>query len=167
MRLFLASLCLLIFSVQPVFARVTPEDIVNEKKAVYQQKVGGYSEDHKRKLEDLSRRVDQINQQRSFELQENVLTQGLILDEFQNRVNSEKTISSSKAKQIEDVRYWITFAHEAISYQKAKIYIYDLIGESAIRNDTLRLINLFSSDLNSTRAKVIKSQKLLENLVKV
>ena len=162
MRIFLAALFLIVFTVQPALARVTPEDIVNEKRSVFEQKVKNYSEDHKKKLEDLSKAIDALNQKRSSELQEKVMIQGLILDEFQSRGNNEK----NKAKQIEDVRYWITFAHEAISYQKAKIYIYDLSSESAIKNDALRLISLFFSDLNSTRTKTIKSQKLLESLVK-
>ncbi len=160
-RLIVLFVTLSVFFLIPkhiALARVTPEDIVNEKRAEYESRVKNYSSDHKVKLEALAKRIDEINQQRSFELQQNVMAQGIILDEYMSR--------HPKDSGIEDVRYWITFAHEAISYQKARIYIYNLSSESNIKGDALNLISQFSSDLNSIRTKTIKSQKLLEALVK-
>lgn len=143
-----------------LLARITPEDIVNSARADYQSKVKAYSQKHRQELDNLSRQIAQVNQQRTYQLKVLMDRQGQILDEEQRRNNNQTTPAIDKA------RYWITFAHEAVAYQAAKIYIFELTSQGNIKSDALSLISQFQADLDSTRLKVINSQKILEEVVK-
>lgn len=154
---FLASLFLL---PHDVFARVTPEDIVNSKKEAYENRVVNYSASHRQNLENLSKRIAEVNRNRTNELDRIMVTQAYILDEYERRSDGKNS------EAIKNARYWITYAHEAVAYQAAKIYVFDLSAESNITKDALNTISLFQSELNSTRAKVINSRKTLMDTVK-
>lgn len=143
-----------------IYARVTPEDIVNSKKETYEKTVQNYSSLHKQKLTDLAGKITAINKKRTDELDWIMINQALILDEYEKRSNGKYL------EQIKKARYQITYAHEAVAYQAAKIYIFNLTREANIKNDALNLISLFQSDLNSTRSKVIYSQNILEETIK-
>jgi hypothetical protein len=140
-------------------ARVTPEDILNERREAYNQRVGSYSQTGKDRLNLVSERIVEMNKAKTDELEWIMESQARILDEYETR-NPGKNI-----KGIEEGRYWITFAHEAVAYQAAKIYIFDLSTEANIEPDIKRTVGVFRSELNSTRDKVIKSQKVLEGII--
>lgn len=148
-----------LITIIPVQARVTPEDIVNSKREIYEEKVKNYSPENKQKLENLAEKIAEVNKKRTDELDRIMVIQAAILDEYQGKMGSKNTA------QIEKARYWITYAHEAVAYQAAKIYLYNLSSESNIKNDALNLISLFQGDLNSARSKVIYSQKILKKTV--
>lgn len=141
-------------------ARVTPEDIVNSKREAYEIKVKNYSSQNQENLKNISDSIAQVNKKRADQLDKIMAVQAAILDEYLRRHNGKNSEATDKA------RYWVTFAHEAVAYQAAKIYIFDLRGEASIKNDMLSTISLFQSDLNSTRSKVIYSQEVLKRLVK-
>lgn len=158
-------------TLNPIFARTTPEDIVNSKKATYEQRVKNYSQINRQKLEDLSKKIAQVNQKRTDELNLIIQTQGLILDEYVKRFNIEEDggkdgIHRNLGDSAANARYWITYAHEAVAYQAAKMYVFNLTTEANIKNDALNTVNLFQSDLNSAKLKVIKSQNILLEVVK-
>lgn len=148
------------FSVSPAFARVTPQDILNQQREAYDKQVASYSQQDRAKLERLSAEIARVNKQRTDQLETNMLTQAAILDEFQSRSGGEPTSA------IEKSRYWITFAHEAVAYQAAKIYIFDLNGEKNIRSDAGNLISKFESELNYARSQVVYSQQILKETIK-
>ena len=107
-----------------VSARTTPEDIVNAKKDAYNQRVTSYSPESKQKLEDYSQKIADLNKKITEDYQLNMEAQAQILQEYIKR-NPEKASSS----QVENANYWLTYAHEAVAFQAAKIYIFDLSGE--------------------------------------
>lgn len=145
---------------QVIARRVAPQNILDIKKDIYNQKVQNYSLEHKNELEKITFRIMKINKLRTDQLSQIIQTQANILDEYQNR-NEGKNIEA-----IEKARYWITFAHEAVAYQAAKIYVFELSSEPAIKGDANNLVSLFQSDLSSTRNKVIYSQKILKSTLK-
>lgn len=145
--------------VVPVFARITPEDIVQEKKVTYETKVKSYSVINKQKLEKLAQDIALVNKKRTNELENIMIAQGNILDEYENRQKGKN------AESIKNARYWITYAYESVAYQAAKIYIFSLTSENNIRNDALNLISQMAGELNSSRTKVINSQKTLEKTI--
>ncbi len=160
------------YSLFTTHARTTPEDIINSKRANYELKVSNYSQTNKQKLENLSVKIAKLNQKKTKQLEEAVLMQGLILDEYTRRINYQEDggkdgIHRNLAKEVENTRYWITFAHEAVAYQAGKVYIINLSSEKNIKNDALVTINQFQSDLNYVRSQVLKSQQLLENIIGV
>ncbi len=142
-----------------VFARVTPEDIVQEKRVIYETKVKNYSPQNKQKLEKLVNDIDLVNKKRTDELENIMIAQGTILDEYETRS------AGKNGEAIKNARYWITYTHEAVAYQAAKIYIYSLTSAGNIKNDALNLISQMAGELNSARTKVINSQKTLEKTI--
>lgn len=150
-----------------ILARITPEDIVNSKKEAYEKKVVSYSVSHKQNLENLSKKIARVNKNRTDELDRIMVTQALILDEYETRLRQGSGGQGRYAEAIERARYWITYAHEAVAYQAAKIYIFNLSSEGNIGNDALNTILLFQSELNSTRTKVINSRKTLLDTLKL
>lgn len=156
--LLLALISLVIFS-PPVYARVTPEDIVNERKATYNSKVKNYSPENKQKLETMNKKIHELNWKIAGELEELMLRQGTILDEYQRRNGGVET------EAMKNSRYWITYAHEAVAYQAAKVYIYDLTGEKNVDRDINITINQLLGEITTLKGKVVKSQNILKGVV--
>lgn len=149
-----------LFTTQLILARTTPEDIVNSKREVYQKRVQNYSSKHQQRLQELSDQIKRLNSQVTAEQEVNIANQGAILDEYVTRTKTENSPAVEKA------RYWLTYAHEAIAYQAAKIYIYDLTTESSIKKDVLNLISSLQADLNSTKQKTLNSHQIIVKLIK-
>jgi hypothetical protein len=137
-------------------ARTTPEDIVNEKRATFNLSVKNYSPQSKEKLESWEKKVAEANKEKTDILDENMIRQALILEEYARR---------NPNKNIENARYWLTYAHEAVAFQAAKIYIFNLSTEKNINSDIISTISILQSELNTLRGKVIKSQKIISELV--
>lgn len=147
----------------PVLARTTPADIVNSKLDSYNQTVANYSLQSKQKLEEISQKIALINKKRTEELEKIVLVQGEILDEYQRRLGEDDRPAYERRQDaLDTARYWITFAHEAIAYQAGKVYVFNLNGEASLRNDILRTISLFQSELEYAKAKTIYAKQLLD-----
>lgn len=152
------------------FARTTPEDIVNAQKSAYQQSIRNYSTSSKEKLNLWEKKIETFNDIKCAELEHIMETQGLILDEFIRRNEiSQKKMTDGKTRNlgdpIENARYWLTYAHEAVAYQAAKNYVFNATGESAINQNITSTINVMSGDINILKGKVQKSQTIIEDLV--
>lgn len=143
-----------------IYARITPEDIVNSRREAYEAKVKNYSPQSRQKLENLSQKISVLNKIKTDELNAITKRQGEILDEYEKRLDFPENHSG-----IKNARYWLTFSHEAIDYQAAKIYIYNLSSEANIKNDALNLISQLQSELNYAKSTAEKSQGIIENLV--
>lgn len=139
-----------------IYARTTPEDIINAKRGEYQQKVVKYTPTHQQQLATLSDNVAAVNKKITNDLSTNMDRQSQILDEYANRHQSADLTSA---------RYWLTFAHEAVAYQAAHIYLFNLAGEGKIRRDSLNLISNLESDINILAGKVERSRKIIAALV--
>lgn len=138
------------------YARITPEDIVNEKRQLFTQRSKSYSPQSKTKLETWEKKIAGFNKEKTDILDENMTRQAQILEEYVRR---------NPNAEVEDARYWLTYAHEAVAYQAAKIYIFDLTSEKNINSDIVSTISILQSELNTLRGKVLKSQKIISELV--
>lgn len=150
---------LLLVGCQVAYARVTPEDIVNAKREVYQQIIKKYSPNSQVKLAQMEQGIAEVNQKLTDQLDVNMQTQAAILEEYARRQGGEASDS------IENARYWLTYAHEAVAFQAAKIYIFELSSEKNLQGDVTKTISQLQSDLNTLRGKVIKSQQIIKELV--
>lgn len=142
-----------------VFARVTPEDIANEQRGIYNSQVKNYSNENKKRLDEAGKKLQALNLRICGELDELMVRQGQILDEYLKRKGFKET------EAIKNSRYWITFAHEAVAYQQAKIYIFSLTGETNVERDINIAINNLQSDITTLKGKVVKSQGILKTTV--
>lgn len=153
------------------YARTTPEDIVNQKRDNYNQRVKNYSSENKQKLETFSQKIAEVNKKATDELSQNMDRQAQILEEQIRRTDADPRyqtdgIHRNLDNRVENARYWLTFAHEAVAFQAAKISIFDLTSEKNIKSDVLSAISQLESDLNILKGKVVKSHNTIKALVK-
>lgn len=173
-KLVLIALLLLITlpsSLFTVFARTTPEDIYNEKRASYETKRQTYSLENQKKLDQFEEELKNLNAFITTELEKNTLRQGEILDEYIRRNNIPTVPETDGIKRnledpVENARYWITYAHEAIAFQAAKNYLFTLTGESNINRDIVIQIQALQGDIGILKGKVEKSKQALLSLLK-
>ncbi len=175
--LFLFSLLVLLLithhsSLITTYARTTPEDIYNEKLDAYETKRQTYSLENQKKLDAYQDEIKALNAFITTELEHNTLRQGNILNEYIIRNNIPTVpetdgINRDLADPVENARYWITYAHEAIAFQAAKNYLFTLTGESSVDRDIILQIQTLQSDTGILKGKVEKSKqaliKMLEN----
>lgn len=169
---FILPIILIAFLLNPnySFARTTPEDIVNEKKLVYEQKVKSYSAINQQHLNKLSQDLAQVNKQETGYLESLVFRQGEILDEYVRRNNIKEDGGADGIHRSQDpvsvARIQVTRAHEDIAYQAARVYIFNLTSEGNIKKDAINLISNLEADLNKAKSSAIYSQNLILKLVK-
>ncbi len=169
---FLLPLILIIILLIPTysFARTTPQDQIDQEQQNYNQRIKKYSAIHQQQLNQLSKDITATNKLETNYLEDLVLKQGLILDEYVKRNNINENGGEDGVHRNQDsvstTRLAITRVHEAIAYQAAHIYILNLTSESNIKNDSNNLITNLEFDLNKVRQNTIYSQNLIENLVK-
>lgn len=166
--LFLFSLPSSLF---PAFARTTPEDIYNEKRQAYEDKRQTYSLENQKKLDQYEKEIKNLNAFITQELEVNTLRQGEILDEYIRRNNIPTVpetdgIARNLSDPVENARYWITYAHEAIAFQAAKNYMFGLTGEANINKDIVIQIQALQGDTGVLKSKVEKSKQALLSLLK-
>lgn len=167
-------LCLIIlltshFSL-PVEARINPESIYNDQRASYEKKRQTYSLENQKKLDQYEQEIKNLNTFITTELENNTLIQGEILDEYIQRkgiptVPETDGIRRNLTDPVENARYWITYAHEAIAYQAAKNYLFSLGSESTINRDIVLQINSMQADIGVLKGKVEKSKQALLSLL--
>lgn len=152
-----------------LFARTTPDDILREQREVYNTRVKNYSPENQRKLAEFEQKVAAMNKNQTDILEAKMVRQGEILNEYVFRQGIQERqadgISRNLSDPIENARYWLTFAHEAVAYQAAKHYIFDLSGENNIKANINSDINQLANDMDILAGKVDKSQKLVEALI--
>lgn len=154
----------------PVFARTTPEDIYNANREAYEKKRQTYSLENQKKLDLYEEEIKKLNAFITTELEHNTLRQGEILDEYIRRndiptVPETDGIRRNLTDPVENGRYWITYAHEAIAFQAAKKYLFSLTGESNIDRDITLQINALQGDIGVLKGKVDKSKQALMTLL--
>lgn len=151
-------------------ARTTPEDIYNQNRQAYETKRQTYSLENQKKLDAYEEEIKRLNAFITTELENNTLRQGEILDEYIRRndiptVPETDGIRRNLTDPVENARYWITYAHEAIAFQAAKNYLFQLSSEANINRDITLQINALQGDIGVLKGKVDKSKQALIKLL--
>lgn len=107
----------------------------------------------------MNKKIHELNRKICGDLEDLMLRQGIILDEYQRRNGGVET------EAMKESRYWITYAHEAVAYQAAKVYVYDLSGEANVDRDINITINQLLGEITTLKSKVVKSQNILKSVV--
>jgi hypothetical protein len=152
------------------WARVTPADIINDQKASFQARKNSYSSQNQAKLDFFNQAIADLNTKITSELEQNLIRQGQILDEYVRRTGYQEDggrdgIHRNTDKPVENARYWVTYAHEAAAYQAGRVYIINLSSQANINNDIVNSINALQSDISVLKSKVTKSQDLVEGIL--
>lgn len=163
----LFAICYLLSA--PVSARTTPQDIANQRKAEYEQRIKNYSATSKQKLAEFFQKIADLNKKQTDELEFQMIRQGQILDEYIQRKHIELPVETDgihrRDNPVEETRYWVTFAHEAIAYQASHLYFINVTSEKNIDSDIISTISSLQSDMGVLKGKVTKSQQILKELV--
>lgn len=157
-------------SLFPAFARTTPEDIYNEQRASYEAKRQTYSLENQKKLDGFEGEIKNLNRFITTELEADTLRQGEILDEYIRRnhiptIPETDGIKRNLDDPVENARYWITYAHEAVAFQAANNYLFALTNESSINRDIIIQIQALQGDTGVLKGKVEKSKQALTKLL--
>lgn len=158
-------------SLVTVSARTTPEDIYNQNRQAYESKRQTFSLENQKKLDAYEDEIKALNTFITKELENNTLEQGEILDEYIRRNNIPTVpetdgIRRNLSDPLENARYWITYAHEAIAYQAAKNYLFSLSSEANVNRDITIQIQALQGDIGVLKGKVEKSKQALLSLLK-
>lgn len=152
-----------------LYARTTPDDILREQREVYNNRVKNYSPENQKKLAEFEQKIAAMNKYQTDVLESKMRRQGEILNEYVFREGIQERqadgITRDLSDPVENARYWITYAHEAVAFQAAKHYIFDLSGEANIKTNVTSKINQLANNIDILAGKVDKSQKLVEALV--
>lgn len=167
---FLLVLALSVFA-STISARTTPEDIYNQNRQAYETKRQTFSLENQKKLDAYEDEIKALNAFITKELENNTLEQGEILDEYIRRNNIPTVPETDGIKRnlsdpLENARYWITYAHEAIAFQAAKNYMFSLSSEANINRDITIQIQALQGDIGVLKGKVEKSKQALIALLK-
>lgn len=150
-------------------ARTTPDDILREQREVYNMRVKNYSPENQRKLAEFEQKIAAMNKNQTDILESKMVRQGEILNEYVFRKGiSERQadgINRNLSDPVENARYWLTYAHEAVAFQAAKHYIFDLSGEANMKTNVTSKINQLANDIDILASKVDKSQKIIADLI--
>ncbi len=152
-----------------ISARTSPEDIINSQKDSFNQKLNSYSAGGRSKITEFDKKIADLNRKQTTELEALMVYQGAILEEYMRRHNvidrQSDGVSRNLSDPVENARYWLTYAHEAVAFQAGKIYILNLTSEANIKRDIQSTANALQNDISVLKNKVIKSQNIIEQLV--
>lgn len=172
----LLFITLFLITPQLAIARTTPDDINQANQQSFNTRVAKYTPAHQQQLKELAAQIAAANKEETDTLEQIMVTQGLILDEYQRRNLTQSRIDTQTKYHtpndalyqdgIEKARYWITYAHEAVAYQAAQVYIINLTSEGNIKSDTRSTVSQMRAGVASARQKVLNSQKTLEAIIK-
>jgi hypothetical protein len=153
----------------PVSARTTPDDILRDQQEAYNSKLKTYSPANQDKVAAFQQKITNLNKAQTDILEARMIRQGEILNEYVFRQGIEERqadgINRDLSDPVENARYWLTYAHEAVAFQAAKHYVLNLTGEANIKANINSQITRLANDVDILAGKVDKSQKIIETLV--
>lgn len=146
-----------------VFARTNPNDIYQENKFQFENNLAKISDPHKKELViNANQMLKDLNLSECQKFDTDINKMAAILDEEKSRQNVSKTTAAfgSLNTPLDTAEYYLTFAAEAVAYQKVQDYTPQISGSlSAGVNES---INSLEANLNTTQAKVTKAKEEIQ-----
>lgn len=144
-------------------ARVTPNDIYQEKRTAYESQLSKITDPTKRtKVVEGEKLLKQINLTVCSRFDDDIAKLTAILEEIKVRTNSEgaaTTVAYGEGdSQLDSAAYWLNFAQEAVAYQKSQDYTPAINGDSSIPGALTSSMNRLSGDLGGLRGKILKAK---------
>lgn len=142
------------------FARVTPNEIYQEKRTNFEKNLTQIEEPEKKELViKTDQMLKDINQKVTKRLDQDIEKLAAILEEEKSRQGVNNTIVAFGRGDslLDSAAYYINFAHEAIAYQKIQDYTPNLTSGNIDYALNLSLSNL-KSNLKTLQNKMIKAK---------
>lgn len=152
------------------FARVTPEDIYNEKRSAYEQRLASIQDPLKKeKMQKADLLLQEINQKISSRFDEDVAKLAAVLEELKSRIGAEgqSTIVAygQGETKLDSAAYWLNYAAEAVAYQKIQDYTPQFSTEAQLAGSVGTSMNRLSGDLGVLRNKIIRAKNEMSKIV--
>lgn len=159
LKFFLFLIIPLILFPTPSFARVTPNDIYQQRQEDYQNNLNKISDPNKKKLvEDANQQLKDVNHKICDRFDSDVAKMAAILEEEKRRQNiTRTTVAYGQGNTpLDSAAYWLNYAAEAVAYQKSQDYTPNLSGN--LKNGLINSENNLNNDLGMLRNKILKAK---------
>lgn len=152
---------------QTVYARVTPNDIYQQKRAAFEAQLNKISDAGKR---DNVKQADQllydINQRVCAKFDEDLNKLSVILEELKRRNGVTETVVAfgQGDTQLDSAAYWLNYAAEAVAYQKIQDYTPTLNLSNLSGSFTIE-INSLKGDLGVLKNKILRAKSEVKKAI--
>lgn len=168
--MFFFILAFLISIVNPFvsYARTTPEDIYQEKRAVFETQLSKISDSRtKEKIIKADKMLGEINQKVCERFDEDIAKITAILEEIKRRKGVTETVVAfgQGDTPLDSAAYWVNYAQEAIAYQKIQDYTPQINPSDFSSGIAASQANLKSS-LIGLQQKIIKAKNEVKKTLK-
>ncbi len=148
-----------------IYARVTPNDIYQEKVAVFEKSLTKIlNTTNRNKVEKADQMLYDVNQKECALLDQSVAKLSAIMEELKARTNITKTVVAygQGDTPIDSAAYLVNYAAEAVAYQKIQDYTPTLSGSDAsgvsLATTITYQINRMQGDLSVLRGKILRAK---------
>jgi hypothetical protein len=149
-----------------VFARTTPNDLYQEKRATFDAVTASIKDEKKKENIILADRLlDNINQSVCNRFDVDAQRLAAIMEELKRRkgITSTRVAYGSGSTKIEQADYYVNFAAEAIAYQKSQNYTPTGITEKNLSKPVSASMGQLRSDLQTLKGKVLRAKQEVQN----
>jgi hypothetical protein len=144
-----------------VYARYTPEDAYQEKRAAYEAALSKIKDPTKvEKVKEADEMLNKINQSVTFLFDEDINRLGAIMNEVRERqgLTETRVAFGGVETDIESADYWINYAAEAVAYQKIQDYTPMFTSETEIKGAITSSQNELENDLEVLKGKILRAK---------
>lgn len=168
LKLILAFIFFVILIPNTVFARVTPNDIYQEKRTSFEAQINQIKNPVKK---DSILKADQelydVNLKIANRFEVDAFKLASIMDEYKRRkaINETRVAYGNVNTPVEQADYWVNFAAEAVAYQKIQDYTPYGISETNMSEPINSSISRMKSDFSVLRGKILKAKSQVEGVL--
>lgn len=163
MKQFLVLLAVLAFFPSISYARTTPNDIYQQRRESFEEKLEEISDSAKKEQMRLADKVlNQINQAICDRFEQDIAKLAAILSEIRSRegmAGAPTVVAFGQGKnQIEVADYWVNYAQEAVAYQRIADYTPQFSGDSNLSLSVSSSMNNLQGDLTILQGKILRAK---------
>lgn len=160
----------ILFFINPitVFARVTPEDIYQTKRAEFERSLIKIEDPVQKQLViEADQLLGEINQIVCDKFDINIARMSAILEEEKSRQNITDTVVAygRGSTRLDSAAYYLNYAAEALAYQRIQDYT-PSIGQKSIKSSVSSSSNKLKSDLKILQGKILRAKTEMKKVVR-
>lgn len=152
------------------YARVSLNEIYQEKRAAYEAQLTKLDPTNKTKVIEAEKLLKQVNLTICSRFDEDIAKLTAILEEVKVRTNREgesTTVAYGQGEsQLDNAAYWLNFAQEAVAYQKSQDYTPQISGDASVLGALTSSMNKLSGDLKGLKGKILRAKTEMSKVVK-
>lgn len=152
-----------------VSARVSVNDIYQQKRQAWEQAVSKLSPQNQTKVKKADQLLKEINLKVCSRFDEDIAKLTAIDMEIRLRKGLEEVptvVAYGEGKnQLENAEYWLNYAQEAVAYQKIADYAPQVSGDSSVEGAIKSKATSLKSDLGVLKNKILRAKNELKKVL--